>query len=192
MTKRFCLQCITDRSTGLHYFMTTPASWVVPLNTPLNIGCNLVPRGLGKSKLSRDNPTSCIYIWLVTPLTMTTLRFFKYCNVRISPSTHQTHHGLPSFSAKATASASLKRRRISLSHFFPEIMAGQPTPPLKSLTYPLSGLISHWFSLIRPYLTLICEGGCIRGGWLIGYNERTNMAISERLSLHDYHPLWSK
>lgn len=82
--KGFCLQCITDRSTGLHYFMTTPASWVVPLNTPLNIGWNIVPLGLGKSKLSRDNPTSYlsiyIYIWLVIPLTMTTLRFFKHCN----------------------------------------------------------------------------------------------------------------
>lgn len=90
--KGFCLQCITDRSTGLHYFMTTPASWVVPLNTPLNIGWNIVPLGLGKSKLSRDNPTSWICIWLVTPLTMTILRFFKYCNVSISPSTHGAKH----------------------------------------------------------------------------------------------------
>lgn len=92
--KGFVYSGITDRSTGLHYFMTTPASWVVPLNTPLNIGCNLAPLGLGKSKLSRDNPTSWIYIWLVTPLTMTTLRFFKYCNVRISPSTHGAKHAM--------------------------------------------------------------------------------------------------
>ena len=56
-----------------------------------------------------------------------------------------------------------------LSCWFPykTLMASQPTPPNvppprnKALW---SGLINHWFPLIRPYETLISGGGYVRGG----------------------------
>ncbi len=113
-------------STRLNYLITTPASWVVPLHEYTSlilgyIGCILVPLSLGP-KFRRDNPpVVSIYVsiylsisinlslsWLITPLTITTYQ-------------PMVHYSMTRYhAAKAAASASLKRRRISLSHFFPE------------------------------------------------------------------------
>ena len=54
-------------------------------------------------------------------------------------------------------------------------MANQPTTPL------WSGPINHWFSSIRPFYTLISEGGTLAGGWLISRNSADYFCSTQRI-----------
>ena len=57
--------------------------------------------------------------------------------------------------------------------FLASLMTGQPTSPQWSVNLPppnvlrnnalWSGLVNYWFPLMRPFSTLVCEGGYVRG-----------------------------